>query len=131
MRKLVYAALSFLCVCVASCHSEPDASAIAAGVAKQYYDSLIAGRYDWFVDGIYRPETIPAGYRSQLVDNAKMFMAQMRDEHRGIDSVRINRAAVDSTGCSASVFLTLLFADSTAEVVIVPMHKHKNVWLMR
>ena len=61
----------------------------------------------------------------------KEFMAQMREEHNGIDSVKVRRAVVDSTGRGASVFLMLHYGDKSVEQVIVPLVKRDSVWLIR
>jgi len=131
MRKLFYVFYAFVLLNAMACSEETDHSAVVAGVAKAYYEYLLDGKYGQFVDGMDHSADMPASYRSQLIDNAKMFLAQMRQEHLGIDSVRVRRAALDSTACAASVFLMFHYGDSTVEQVIVPMVKRDSVWYMR
>ena len=42
-------------------------SEMVGRTAKLYYDNLLHGRYEEFVDGHFRPDSIPASYRSQLI----------------------------------------------------------------
>lgn len=111
--------------------SRPDPSEVAARVAKQYYEQLIAGRYADFVDAHYQPDSIPATYREQLITNAKMYMAQQQADHHGIREVRVARAQTDTAGRQAQVFLVLCFGDSVNEEVVVPMVEHRGTWYLR
>lgn len=111
-----------------SSHSSADK---AARVAKQYYDYLIEGKYDAFVDGRYQPEAIPDSYRDQLIKNAKMFMGQQQIEHRGIKETRIVNVTTDDEHHEANVFLTLCYGDSTVEEICVPMVESEGIWYLR
>lgn len=105
-----------------------DAASIAA---KEYYDALLAGKYDAFIRGTYLPDTIPSSYREQLETNAKMFMAIQKEEHNGINEVKVINCTHDTARHTADVFLVLCFGDSLNEEVVVPMIEHKGRWLMR
>ena len=111
-----------------SSHSSAD---VAAHVAKQYYDGLLKGKYEAFVDGTYRPEKIPDSYREQLVVNMKMFMNQQQREHRGIKETRIVNAELSENEREASVFLVFCYGDSTMEEICVPMVESDGVWYLR
>lgn len=128
MKKLFYFFVALLAV---ACSSGPDPGEVAAQAAKEYYTQLLAGKYEHYVDGFYRPDSIPASYRRQLIDNAKMFVGQQKDERRGILDVRVVNAVADTTKRSANVFLIFAYGDSTSEEVIVPMVQHRGVWYMR
>ena len=128
MKKLFYFFGALLAV---ACSSGPDPGEVAAQAAKEYYTQLLAGKYEHYVDGFYRPDSIPASYRRQLIDNAKMFVGQQKDERRGILDVRVVNAVADSTKRSANVFLIFAYGDSTSEEVVVPMVQHRGVWYMR
>ena len=66
----------WLLVFVCACGSQgPSPADIAGHAAKVYYDRLLQGHYDQFVDGRYLPDSIPASYRGQLVTNMQMFMS--------------------------------------------------------
>ena len=128
MKKLFYFFVALLAV---ACLSGPDPGEVAAQAAKEYYTQLLAGKYEHYVDGFYRPDSIPASYRRQLIDNAKMFVGQQKDERRGILDVRVVNAVADTTKRSANVFLIFAYGDSTSEEVVVPMVQHRGVWYMR
>ena len=59
-----------------ACSSELKTDELAANTARAYYDYLLQGQYDDFVAGMDGYEDMPESYRQQLVDNAKMFVAQ-------------------------------------------------------
>lgn len=128
MKKLFYFFVALLAV---ACSSGPDPGEVAAQAAKEYYTQLLAGKYEHYVDGFYRPDSIPASYRRQLIENAKMFVGQQKDERRGILDVRVVNAVADTTKRSANVFLIFAYGDSTSEEVVVPMVQHRGVWYMR
>lgn len=128
MKKLFYFFVALLAV---ACSSGPDPGEVAAQAAKEYYTQLLAGKYEHYVDGFYRPDSIPASYRRQLIDNAKMFVGQQKAERRGILDVRVVNAVADTVKRSANVFLIFAYGDSTNEEVVVPMVQHRGVWYMR
>lgn len=127
MRKLLYLALLLIAL---GCGGT-DPAEVASAAAKEYYKLLLEGKYDEYVDGFYRPDSIPGSYRSQLIDNAKMFMAQQKEERRGLLDVRVVSAKVDTSLHVANVFLILSYGDSTNEEIVVPMVEQKGVWYMR
>lgn len=106
-------------------------SEMAGRTAKLYYENLLHGRYDVFVDGFYRPDSIPSSYRSQLIDNARMYVAQMNDDHHGLARIDLIHATADTARNVGRAFLLLCFADSTREEVVVPMVRIENLWMMR
>ena len=103
----------------------------AAKAAKQYYDLLLRGKYEAFVDARQDSQDASAEYRSQLVDNMRMFAAQMEKEHQGMRDVRIVNCIADEEGRAANAFLAVCFGDSTIEEVVVPMVEHDGQWRMR
>ena len=126
MKKLFY---FFVALLVVACSSGPAPSDVAAQAAKEYYAQLLAGKYDHYVDGFYRPDSIPNNYRQQLIDNAKMFLAQQKTDRRGILDVRVVNAMADTA--IAFSWLILSPGKSPSEEVVVPMVMHKGVWYMR
>ncbi len=111
--------------------SGPDAAQLAAQAAKVYYDQLLRGDYESFVDGRYQPTRIPQGYREQLIANAKMFVGQQEKEHKGIKGVAVASAKADTAKHIADAFLTFIYGDSTREEVVVPMVERKGTWYLR
>ena len=106
-------------------HCKPIAIVNAEG----YYDHLIHGEYEQFLEGANVPED--PEYRSQLLDNYRQFMASQKTLHGGIREVRIVRAKTDSIQQYTNVFLTLCFGDSTNEEIVVPMVDNNGRWRMR
>lgn len=119
------------CALCCRCGHKPTPGDVAAQVAKTYYDLLLDGRYDRFVDGRYMPESIPASYREQLITNVKMFMGEQETMHRGLKKVCVVRAKADTSGRVADVFLLFVYGDSTSEEVLVPMVEHRGTWYLR
>ena len=121
-----------LVLSLAACKQEaPGPGQLAAVAAKGYYDLLLEGKYEDFVAGTHRPDSIPESYRAQLVLNARMFVEQQEAERRGMKKVDVISAKADSTGSVADVFLSVVYGDSTKEQIVVPMVHEKGKWLMR
>ena len=125
--------MSLVCVAVVACRKaeRPDPNEVAARTAKLYYDNLVHGNAEAYVDAFYRPDSIPASYRSQLVDAAKMYVAQMAEDHGGLDSVGISGARTDTARHVGHAFLVLCFKDSVKEQIVVPMVLHGGNWMLK
>lgn len=130
MKKILF---SLFCVMsLFSCKEKaPDPGYYAGIAAKRYYDLLLEGKYDEFVAGQNMPHRIPEGYRQQLVLNAKMFVEQQKDEHRGMKDFQVLDAKADTAHHVADVYLTVTYGDSTKEQIVVPMVEVENKWKMR
>ena len=123
--------LVFLMILIGAC-SSPTREELASLAAKGYYDHLIHGEYEQFLEGKDLLATSDdADYRSQLLDNYSQFMEVLQSAHGGIRDVRIVRAKTDSLQSYTNVFLTLCFGDSTNEEVVVPMVEKEGRWRMR
>ena len=123
--------LVFLMILIGAC-SSPTREELASLAAKGYYDHLIHGEYEQFIEGKDLLATSDdADYRSQLLDNYSQFMEVLQSAHGGIREVRIVRAKTDSLQSYTNVFLTLCFGDSTNEEVVVPMVEKEGRWRMR
>ena len=133
MRNILYVCLALLALSVSACRkaAAPNPDDVCVRAAKAYYDYLLHGRYDAYVDGFYRPDSIPGGYREQLIANAKMYVAQMKDDHRGLASVEAACARTDTARRVGEAFLVLCFRDSVREQIVVPMTLHGGNWMLR
>ena len=62
MRNILYVVLALVVLAVASCGKTEvqNPNELAVRAAKVYYDYLIAGNYEAYVDGFYRPTASPA-----------------------------------------------------------------------
>ena len=130
MRKLVYLVLLVSLAQWAAC-SSPTREELASLAAKGYYQHLIEGDFEHFLEGRVMADSLPDDYRSQLIDGYSQFLAQQVKARGGINEVRISRAFTDSTQQYTSVLLMLCYGDSTSEEVIVPMVEHDGRWMMK
>lgn len=115
----------------AACKPDVTPEQVAAKTAQTYYEALLQGHYDQFVDGHYQPDSIPGEYREQLIANAKMFIDQQNRDRRGIKQLRIANAAVDTLHHVGTVYLVFAYGDSTTDEVAVPMVYRKGVWYLK
>lgn len=130
MKKILFFLLSVMSLF--SCKEKtPDPGYYAGIAAKGYYDMLLEGRYDEFVEGQNMPHRIPEGYRQQLVLNTKMFVEQQKNEHRGMKAFQILDAKADTVHHLADVYLSVTYGDSTKEQIVVPMVEVEKKWKMR
>jgi len=128
MRRLIVLLLA-MPLLVACADKKPDLS--AAYAARDYYNLLLEGRADRFVDGMEQAGAIPDSYRQQLIDNARMFIAQQQQEHGGISKVDVQNCINDSVAPEAQAFLLFCFGDNTVEEVVVPMTRRSGTWRMK
>jgi hypothetical protein len=130
MRRLVYLVLLVFLVQWAAC-SSPTKEELASLAAKGYYQHLIEGDFDHFLEGRVMADSLPDDYRSQLIDGYSQFLAQQVKARGGINEVRISSAYTDSTQQYTSVLLMLCYVDSTSEEVVVPMVERDGRWMMK
>ena len=112
--------------------SQPTPEELASLAAKGYYDHLIHGEYEQFLEGVDQPHyRSKEDYRAQLLDTYKQFMAQQQTAHRGILEVRVSNANTDTIQRYTNVFLVLCYGDSTNEEIVVPMVEQQGRWRMK
>ena len=128
MKKLLLFMILMIGVGVTSCKKE---EIDPAAVEKQYYQYLLDGKYEEFVDGHYQPDSIPGVYREQLITNAKMFVGLQKEVHQGMVKVDVAKASADTANHVANVFLNIAYGDSTTEEVVVPMVLVDGNWMMK
>ena len=114
-----------------ACTARTSPEDVAGAAAKTYYQQLAKGQYAEYVDGFYCPDSIPTNYRQQLIENAKMLLAEQTRERGSLAGVHLTRATVDTALHTANAFLLLTFADSSREEIVVPMVQHRGLWYMR
>lgn len=133
MRNSLFLLLALIILSFASCGKpvEPKPEEVAGRAAKTFYDYLIHGKYDAYVDAFCRPDSIPASYREQLIVSAKQYVWQMKTDHQGLQSVEIAGAKADTARHIGSAFLVLGFKDKTKEEIVVPLVLNKGNWMMR
>ena len=132
MKKFLFFMILGIGLVFASCKKEtPDPGYFAGIAAKGYYDLLLAGKYNDFVAGYNQPNRISKGYHEQLLLNARMFMEQQQEEHKGLAGIHVLHAKSDTARHVADVFLQMVYGDSTKEQVVVPMVLVHGDWKMR
>ena len=129
MRKLLLTALVGLMGLIGC--SSPTPEELASQAAKGYYEHLVAGEYDEYLQGVAGYDSMPGDYREQLLMATKMTMARQKREHQGINEVQVSSAKADSAARYTNVFLVLCYADSVREEICVPMVDVGGRWQMK
>ena len=128
MKQLLCVVLVFLALCACS---SPTPEEMASLAAKGYYEHLLKGEYEQFLEGKAGSDSLPEAYRAQLIAGYKQFVAQQNSLHNGIHDIRVVNARRDTLLNYTNVFLMFCFGDSTNEQVSVPMIEHNGSWRMR
>ena len=134
MRHIIYLITTLCCLALASCGnkaSDVSPDELAARAAKLYYENLLHGKCEAYVDGFYRPDSIPESYREQLIVSAKQYVGQMKKDHQGLVSVETAGARVDTAKHVGEAYLLLGFGDKTKEEIVVPLVLHNGNWMLR
>lgn len=132
MRNILYIAIALFAL--ASCGKSPSAVSpdeMASRAAKVYYDYLLHGNCAAYVDGFYRPDSIPDSYREQLIVSAKQYVGQMKTDHKGLVSVEAAGARTDTAKHVGEAYLMLGFGDKTKEEIVVLLVLHNGNWMLR
>ena len=122
------------CLALASCGnkaSDVSPDEMASRAAKLYYENLLHGKCEAYVDGFYRPDSIPASYREQLIVSAKQYVGQMKKDHQSLVSVEAVGARTDTAKHVGEAYLLLGFGDKTKEEIVVPLVLHNGNWMLR
>lgn len=128
MKHLLFIVLVFLALCACS---SPTPEEMASLAAKGYYEHLLKGEYDKFLEGKAGSDSLPEAFRRQLLAGYKQFLSQQNSLHNGINEIRVINAMRDTILNYTNVFLMLCFGDSTNEQVSVPMIDHNGRWRMK
>lgn len=120
-----------LCLWMGCIGSQPSPEELAGEAAKDYYESLVAGDYEAFLNGRVEADSISADYRQQLMQAYKQFVREQVKAHGGIAEVSLSTAKSDTLQHLMQVFLVFTFRDSVKEEIVVPMIEHNGQWRMR
>ena len=134
MRHIIYLITTLCCLALASCGnkaSDVSPDELASRAAKLYYENLLHGKCEAYIDGFYRPDSIPESYREQLIVSAKQYVGQMKKDHQGLVSVEAVGARTDTAKHVGEAYLLLGFGDKTKEEVVVPLVLHDACWMLR
>ena len=123
MRRLIYALMLVAVVAIVACSKKTGGdNKAAAYFAKGYYERLIEGNYEGYVDALNYPDSIPPSYRRQLVLNAKLFTEKQKSIHGGWVGVEIAGCVIDSLSpFTASARRSFIIFCSSAEYVLTSL----------
>ena len=130
-RRLYLPFLLFLTLCFWAGCGETTPEELAGKAAKEYYDCLVAGDYEAFLNGRVGADSLPADYRQQLLQTYELFVRQQEKAHGGIAEVTLSNAKSDTLLHLTEAFLLLTFRDSVKEEIVVPMVEHNGRWYMK
>ena len=111
--------------------ANPSPEEMASIAAKGYYNHLVNGEYEVFLEGKEGADSLPDDYREQLLTSYRQFMAQQNRDHHGILDIRISNAVTDTVLQYTNVVLVLCFGDSVNEEIVVPMVERNGSWRMK
>ena len=111
--------------------ANPSPEEMASIAAKGYYNHLVNGEYEAFLEGKEGADSLSDDYREQLLTSYRQFMAQQNRDHHGILDIRVSNAVTDTVLQYTNVFLVLCFGDSVNEEIVVPMVERNGSWRMK
>jgi hypothetical protein len=111
--------------------SEKSREQQAMEAAQEYYEALLQGDYETFLDGRIHMDNIPESFREQLLVSYKQFVRQQQEAHQGIESFQSTRVVEDSLLQMVQVFMMVNYSDSTHEEIVVPMVEQNGKWKMK
>lgn len=129
MRKLACIIISLLTFIACSEKASPEEEAVKA--AKKYYEYIIKGHYDKYIDGFSRYDSIPDDYREQLITGVKQFAITQKEKNGGMREVRAVRGERDSLNGYTNAYLVVCFGDSINEEIVVPMIEQNGIWRIK
>ena len=115
----------------AACRKEVQDLSSSAAVCSQaeiYYQNLLAGQYEKFLEGISGACAMLPEQRTQTLQALKAFCQSQQAQHGGMFSVRGAEALLQDK--RAEVYLDIIYADSVSERIVVPMVLEDSVWRM-
>ena len=101
MKQLLFVVLVFLALCACS---SPTPEEMASLAAKGYYEHLLKGEYEQFLEGKAGSDSLPEAYRAQLIAGYKQFVAQQNSLHNGIHDIRVVNARRDTLSTTPMSF---------------------------
>lgn len=115
----------------AACRKEvPDLNSCTAvcSQAETYYQNLMAGQYEKYLEGISGACAMLPEQRAQTLQALKAFCQNQQAQHGGMVSVRGVEALLQDK--RAEVYMDIIYADSVSERIVVPMVLEDSVWRM-
>ena len=98
-----------------------------------YYQHLVEGYPEGFLEGKVGVDNLPSDYCDQLLAVYKQYIDELQKKHQGLQRVRIadNVGRRDTLQHLMYTFLLLSYGDSTQEEITVPMVEVDGEWKMK
>ncbi len=130
MKRALFLLLPLLLFAASACRPKGDrlTGESARQAAERYFNMLIQGQYEQYVDGMVSSTDMSTELRSQMIDLLSQFC-----ESQQLDRAMLSaQATADSLqDSSAYVRLDVLYGDSTTEEVGMPLVFSGGRWLMQ
>lgn len=130
-HRLYLLAIAALLISCNGNKPERDYHGEMRAAADKYYTLLMDGRYEDFVDGLYTPDSLPADYRSQLVDAVAQYRINETQRRGGLEGFQVVGDSLGPDSCSGFVTIQLLFGDKSTEEILLPLVDDQGVWKMK
>ena len=105
-----------------------NSGAAVCSQAETYYQNLMSGQYEKYLEGISGACTMLPEQRSQTLQALKTFCQNQQAQHGGMVSVHGIEALLQ--GKRAEVYMDIIYADSVSERIVIPMVLKDSVWRM-
>ena len=105
-----------------------NSGAAVCSQAETYYQNLMSGQYEKYLEGISGACTMLPEQRSQTLQALKAFCQNQQAQHGGMVSVHGIEALLQ--GKRAEVYMDIIYADSVSERIVIPMVLEDSVWRM-
>lgn len=127
MKKLLSFFVPVLLCCVLfSCEKKENRPGDPALV---YFNHLIEGRYEKYVESIAYSDSMTDDYRRQMVDLAAQYAATEKETRGGLVSAKVLSDTVMQE--FANVFLEVTFGDQTKEEISIPLVLCGEQWKLQ
>ncbi|MBO4907001.1 MAG: hypothetical protein J5486_08225 [Bacteroidaceae bacterium] len=133
--KYYHCILTMMCLLLLqACNKQKEGEDFSdpAESAEAYYNLLTLEQYGRFVSGMANADNMPDDYREQmelLVQQQMETRWQKHGQWKSIDAIDTQLYGANSD--SANVFLSISYADSTQERIMVPMVCLEDEWFMQ
>lgn len=132
MKKAAYAIMATILLfsCSQSSKDLTDFSSSGARSAAEYfYELLIKGQGQAYVDNMQETASMDSSKYTQFVDLMEQFLHEERELRGGILGARATRDTMVDT--VSMVFLDVQFGDSTQEDIMLPLVYTRGRWWIR
>lgn len=102
----------------------------ARTAAEHFYGMLINGDCESYVDGLAGMVSCDSLAREEMTDVVSQFVKRELDSHKGIVSATAVRDTIYADSL-AQVFMDVVYGDSTAEHIMLPLVYTGGEWKMR